>query len=75
MATNNRQCRVYLQYDTAGVSFFYTKIRITQQNLNTNRKYLTQAGLNDEKTGVRESRWTVPLKAGFLKVVYSCNPK
>ena len=34
------------------VSFFDTQIRITQQN---------QAGLNDEKTVGRKSRWTVPL--------------
>ena len=41
-------------YYTAVVSFFCTKIRITQQNLNKNQNILTyrsvaQAGLNDEK--------------------------
>ena len=55
-----------------GVSFFDTKLRITQRNLNKNRIFLThwsvaQAGLNEDKTGGRKSRWTVPLmKSDFV---------
>ena len=48
-----------------GVSFFATKIRITQRKLNQIEHILThwsvaQAGSNCEKIGGQKSRWTVP---------------
>ena len=51
-----------------GVSFFYTKIRITQQKFHWNRKYLNPLVSGPgwfewwKKPGGWKSRWTVPLK-------------
>ena len=52
-----------------GVRFFNTKIPISLRKRNKKQTILTpwsvaQAGSNDEKTGGRKSRWTVPLRRG-----------